>query len=293
MTKRPVIEKPNMSILADEWRAKGLGTQLSLFFNETSPSTMEMAQKSLNALDSNQVPDGCVVQALSGAKQSKVSRALVALAFEQTQGRGQHQRQWISTPGKGLYLTFGFRMNTESPPLQGLSMVAGIAVQRYCNSLGVKCGLKWPNDVLVNCDGAYRKLAGVLTECSSLGNNIHSLFVGIGINLYQQTFPKQIPGISLEDAGALVPSYEEACSSFVQEAMSVFRQPFARGFSSFQEEYNRNSLLTGARVVDTQGRRLVAVSVAADGALMVREQAGGELERVISGEITLLDNLDH
>jgi len=91
----------------------------------------------------------------------------IVLANEQTAGRGRFGRSWIS-PNGGLYAT----VICSADPL--LSLKAGLAVVRALRSVGIRAGLKWPNDVMVE----NLKIAGVLIETD--GN--HSL-VGIGLNL--------------------------------------------------------------------------------------------------------------
>jgi len=91
----------------------------------------------------------------------------IVIADEQTAGRGRFGRTWISPKG-GLYVT----VIHSADPL--VSLKAGLAVVRALQSVGIKAGLKWPNDVLAE----NRKIAGVLIET----DGEHSL-VGIGLNL--------------------------------------------------------------------------------------------------------------
>ncbi len=85
---------------------------------------------------------------------------LLILADRQTAGRGQHDRNWISTDGS-LTLTlcvWSHSGGTDSlfPLVVGLAACLGI--ERAVS--GVSLELKWPNDVLLN----NRKLGGILVE---------------------------------------------------------------------------------------------------------------------------------
>src|SRR5690606_18792934 len=55
---------------------------------------------------------------------------------------------------------------------------------------GIRAGIKWPNDVLV--DG--RKVCGILTEISAEWERVHHLVLGIGVNVNQTaaSFPPDL-----------------------------------------------------------------------------------------------------
>ena len=89
----------------------------------------------------------------------------VAVADEQTLGRGRLDRAWVAPPGTALLASFVVAPNPVA------SLAAGVAAAEAC---GPSIRLKWPNDLLL--DGA--KLGGILVE--SLRDR---MVVGIGINL--------------------------------------------------------------------------------------------------------------
>ncbi len=51
------------------------------------------------------------------------------------------------------------------------------------------CSIKWPNDIYVMND----KIAGILIESSLTGDRIDYTIAGIGLNINQTVFSKQIP----------------------------------------------------------------------------------------------------
>ncbi len=99
----------------------------------------------------------------------------VIAAATQTAGRGRRDRPWASPEG-GIYVTFVFRVPEEAR-LPHLPLAAAVWVARAAQSLGVEARLKWPNDVFCGA----RKLAGVLTEAKSRGDETH-VAIGIGVN---------------------------------------------------------------------------------------------------------------
>jgi BirA family biotin operon repressor/biotin-[acetyl-CoA-carboxylase] ligase len=131
-------------------------------------------------------------------------------AAQQTAGRGQRGREWVSPPGN-LYITFALPRRTQAVPLAGFAaalavrealggflspVVCGPDTLRPDNAAPQRLRLKWPNDVLLDA----RKVAGLLLE-----NRPDALLVGIGINLAEPPRgPTRWPAGCL--AGALSPS---------------------------------------------------------------------------------------
>lgn len=101
----------------------------------------------------------------------------VIIAQEQTQGKGQRGREWVSAPG-GLYLSAALRLDQvmQQPQLLTLSIAWGIAT--HIRTFDSSVGLKWPNDLVI--DG--RKLGGILIETRFRGDRLLWLCVGVGIN---------------------------------------------------------------------------------------------------------------
>lgn len=116
----------------------------------------------------------------------------VAIARQQTSGRGQWGRSWSSTAG-GLYLSWAISPNlpTEKALLLTISSAWGIAtlLRQYDQNLPIQ--IKWPNDLILN----HRKVGGILTETRLHQNRIHQAVIGVGIN-WDNPVPE--PGISLK-----------------------------------------------------------------------------------------------
>lgn len=108
-------------------------------------------------------PEGCVV-----------------IAGTQTAGRGRRGKQWLSLPGKGVYLSLLLRPRwpaTESP---FIAFFAALAAARALDRLNIGAvKLKWPNDVLVK----GKKIGGVLVEPRINRGCIEFVVVGVGINV--------------------------------------------------------------------------------------------------------------
>jgi BirA family transcriptional regulator, biotin operon repressor / biotin---[acetyl-CoA-carboxylase] ligase len=128
----------------------------------------------------------------------------VAVADEQTAGRGRGGRTWSAPAGRGLLLSLGFRP-TWLPPDRVWRLAATVSLAmadaaEEAAALPVgSIRLKWPNDLVVAVDAAgrgldplevaaangvatIRKLGGVLGETDGLGTDDPRAVVGIGLN---------------------------------------------------------------------------------------------------------------
>jgi BirA family biotin operon repressor/biotin-[acetyl-CoA-carboxylase] ligase len=101
----------------------------------------------------------------------------VAVAEEQSRGRGRLGRSWHAPAGTSILVSVLLHPPVKPPKLPELSLVAGGAVAEAISELtGIDPAIKFPNDVLVH----GKKVAGILAE-SSEGR----VLLGIGINVNQ------------------------------------------------------------------------------------------------------------
>jgi len=115
-------------------------------------------------------------------------------ADEQTTGRGQAERSFVSDPG-GLYLTAVLPYGGDPLASRGFALAVGWAVRAALRHAGVaEVRLRWPNDLMVG----PRKVGGILVEQG--GPN--TLLVGLGLNILNQ--PWRTDPALREIAGRLV-----------------------------------------------------------------------------------------
>ena len=102
----------------------------------------------------------------------------VAVADEQTEGRGRLGRSWHAPAGTALLFSTLLIPAVELSRLPELSLVAGDAVaEAIADTTGLDPKIKFPNDILIE----GRKVAGILAE-SSEGRVV----LGIGVNANQE-----------------------------------------------------------------------------------------------------------
>ena len=118
-----------------------------------------------------------------------VPEVCMAVAAEQTAGRGRMGRRWVAPPGTSLLASLGFRP-TWIPTDRAWRIAATVSLAMADAAEDVAglpdrtVRLKWPNDlVAVDPAGeAPRKLGGVLGEATGVGTVDPRVVVGIGVN---------------------------------------------------------------------------------------------------------------
>jgi BirA family biotin operon repressor/biotin-[acetyl-CoA-carboxylase] ligase len=107
----------------------------------------------------------------------------IAVAEEQSAGRGRLGRGWHAPPGTSVLVSILLRPTVDPPRLPELSLVAGGAVaEAIAETAGLEPAIEFPNDVLLG----GRKVAGILAEASD-----GRVVLGIGVNANQTA--EQLP----------------------------------------------------------------------------------------------------
>ena len=125
---------------------------------------------------------------LKNWSKERLCHGTLCLADQQSAGRGQYKRTWISEPFSNLTFTISFQpTHNLSPHVLNLACAAAIAdtAKHYT---GLKASVKWPNDVI--CNGNGKKLAGLLSESIYSGTHCDQVLIGIGLNVNQISFDK-------------------------------------------------------------------------------------------------------
>lgn len=109
---------------------------------------------------------------------------LVAVADEQTAGRGRLGREWHAPPKASLLASVLLRPALAPDQWHVLTLACALAaIDAVRGVAAIDARLKWPNDVVVG----DRKLAGILAEASG-----GALVVGMGLNVRWDAFPPEL-----------------------------------------------------------------------------------------------------
>jgi BirA family transcriptional regulator, biotin operon repressor / biotin---[acetyl-CoA-carboxylase] ligase len=219
----------------------------------------------------------------------------VFLAEEQTAGRGRGANSWQSPQSTGIYCSVILRPALPPSEVLVLSLAAGLAVQSAIHQVDsrVTADLKWPNDLLIANNvvnhNDSKKVCGILTEMNAEATRVRYIVVGVGINVNQASFPKDLPATSLrlvtgsewsrvELAAALLKSLHREYRHLLEEAdarESILRR-FAENSSWVQDKAVR---------IEENGAAFEGTTEGLDprGFLQVRTAKG--LQTVLSGTV--------
>lgn len=123
-------------------------------------------------------------------KENSLDEGHVAIAEEQTAGRGQIGNTWESARNENI--TLSILLYPDFLDIENQFMLSKIVSLSIIDSIkdivsGVK--VKWPNDIYVGDN----KIAGILIENTLRGASIAQTIVGIGLNVNQLAFSKAVP----------------------------------------------------------------------------------------------------
>jgi len=221
-------------------------------------------------------------EALKGA-----AEGAVVVAGEQTGGRGRLKRSWLAPQGN-IALSIILYPDIESLPY--LIMIASLAVVNSIESVtGLKAGIKWPNDILI--DG--KKVCGILIENEVRGNKVTYSIVGIGINIdLKVTDHAEIAttATSLKNESGK----DDLRNKIIRALLTEFKRLYLKlPDGKVIYEIWRDRLVTlGKKIRAESGNKIiegVAEAVDEDGALVIREE-DGKLTKVVAGDVTLREN---
>lgn len=195
----------------------------------------------------------------------------VVLALQQTAGRGQWGRQWVSTQG-GLYLSIGLTPNLPAAQVGQLTLCSAWGIAAALRHQYVPVRLKWPNDLVIN----HRKLGGILTETRVQQGRVTQAVIGIGLN-WRNPVPET--GINLQEVLQEQPltrldSLEMLTALVLQGVMAAYRCWQQQGIAAILPAYQ--ALLTqvgrSLQVQGHSGHRQSGhiIGVSPEGALRVR-----------------------
>lgn len=212
----------------------------------------------------------------------------VSLAEHQSGGRGRRGRQWHSPPGGNLYLSMGWRFESNLAALGCLPLVVALATAKALSRAGLEGHLiKWPNDLLL--DG--RKFCGCLVEMQGEPNGPCHAVLGVGINVHM---PESEETAAIDQPWTDLRSRLPGCSrnelaAFLLEELITQLELFAtQGFGPFEDDWASWDGLQGRPISALLGETIIegtASGIDEKGALVLVTDQG--TRKLHSGEVSL------
>ncbi len=198
------------------------------------------------------------------------------LAEQQTAGRGRRGASWFCGENRGLAFTMLLRPDYERALWPRLSLVAGLAVARSIEALGLIPEIKWPNDVLIG----GRKVCGILVEAEA-----DFVALGVGLNV-GGGFPPELQGqaTSLAEEGGSARSRTEHLVALVSE-LDYLQKQVGEEFPDLLAAVRTRCALTDQQIVFQEGQEILqgeCRGIGDGGELLV--QIGSTLRKCVAAE---------
>jgi len=211
--------------------------------------------------------------AMALAHDGKAFHGNVFFAHEQTAGKGQRGKNWASNISENIMMSIVLQpeklsINEQFP----LSACIALGCYDLLNIyLPGEIFIKWPNDLYIN----DRKTGGVLIENIISGGKWKYAIVGIGININQISFDKNLPNptslkqVTAKDFDVIVLAkelcscidkrYRDLLSGFYEEMIVEYNSHLYKRNEKVRLKKDDEIFETMIKEVSRQGK-LIAVS---------------------------------
>ena len=213
-----------------------------------------------------------------------LTRPLLLVADEQTNGRGRQGHSFYSPDKTGLYMTI---VVPTVLPLQTIALctqMMAVAAARAVESLnGPKLQIKWVNDLYLE----EKKVAGILTEAVTdlETQRATAVVCGIGLNLTTASFPDEIHDKAASLGAVKRSELAAAITVCFLELMDQLPD-----ISFWMEDYRNRSLVIGRGLSFVRNGceyHGVGKEIDDQGGLVVKLDDGNEVT-LSSGEVSIM-----
>ena len=225
---------------------------------------------------------------LKSIAESGAKEGTIAIASQQTGGKGRLGRSFFSPADSGLYMSILLRPRIQADKAVRITTVAAVAVAMAAQkAFGVSTDIKWVNDVYIK----GKKICGILTEASldMESGGLDYAVCGIGINIYEPKdgFPEEIR----QTAGAILAKRTaDAKNKMAAELINSFFELYtSSNEKAYLSEYKKRLIWVGEQISLIRGEKSVSATMLGvndDCALLVRYDDGTEAT-ITSGEISI------
>ncbi len=224
--------------------------------------------------------------AISGAE-----HGTIIVADCQTVGKGRYNRNFISPPGHGIYMSFILRP-TQQHWIGVPTLVTSYAAVSVCEAIETTTGkmpqIKWVNDIFIT----GKKICGILTEAVTdfESGNMQWIVVGIGINFTTPDtgFPENIKHIAGSVFSGDIPTItrNQLAAEIINRILNIEKNCDNK---TMLGEYKKRLMMIGKKVVVTglnEPFEAMAVDIDEIGRLIVKKD-NGDILSLFSGEISI------
>jgi len=208
----------------------------------------------------------------------------IVLAEAQRKGKGRLGREWFSPKYRGIYLSLVLKPRILPNQVSVLTLLAAVSICEAIKEVtGLNAQIKWPNDILIH----NKKLGGILTEINAEMDEIHSVVIGIGINVNNDKKTLVCGATSLKEQ-------RKESTNRIELLQEILRR-IEKNYLTFQEKASQPIIEKWREYNITLGKRVrifyhkehiegEAIDIDTDGGLLLRKDSG-LTQKVTSGDV--------
>lgn len=209
---------------------------------------------------------------------------VLAVAKQQTAGRGRSGKSFYSPDCGGLYMSLLIHPEISFDAVPSVTAKVCVAVCKAIETVtGIQTDIKWVNDLYLN----GKKVCGILCEAINDYKNAvtKSIIIGVGINLNTDDFPEDLQ----DTAGSL-----GVCETCRDMLITVITNALLNlNFGELSDDelafYRERSCVLGKTInyfINGQKNTAEAVAIDTSGGLIVKN-INGDTITLTSGEISV------
>lgn len=229
--------------------------------------------------------------AMSQAIKTGLQSNSVIIADSQEKGKGRLGRQWISPPGRNIYMSIVFKPGLDARDATMLTLLAAVACTHAIRKIsGLQVSIKWPNDLVLS----GKKLGGILTEIRADIDKVNLAVIGIGINVNagKGDFTEEIRSIatSIKEESGKYCSRNELVIEVLKQIEHFYNMLINQGKYPLLNEWKILSSTLGKSVKVVIGDEIL-IGLAEDmddNGMLILKLDSGLRRRISAGDIFLL-----
>lgn len=222
--------------------------------------------------------------------QDKADEGLVAIAEQQTEGKGRKGKSFFSPTGSSIYMSVLLKPKIKISNINLITIIAAISVvEAIYNTTEIQTSIKWVNDVMYN----NKKLCGILTEASIEGESgdINYIVLGIGINVKKINFPDDIKNVatSLGNITSIDYNRNELIGQLLTQLENNYNKLFSNNQCELINSYRNYLSMLGNEInviLSDSTYRAKALDIDENAHLII-QLPSGEITKINCGEISI------
>lgn len=222
--------------------------------------------------------------------QDKADEGLVAIAEQQTDGKGRKGKSFFSPAGSSIYMSVLLKPKIKISNINLITIIAAISVvEAIYNTTEIQTSIKWVNDVMYN----NKKLCGILTEASIEGESgdINYIVLGIGINVKKINFPDDIKNVatSLGNITSIDYNRNELIGQLLTQLENNYNKLFSNNQCELINSYRNYLSMLGNEInviLSDSTYRAKALDIDENAHLII-QLPSGEITKINCGEISI------